>query len=298
MKTGLIGLGVMGTAMARNLYRAGHLTGVWTRSVDRAHELARELLEDSDGAHGLSVAGDPAELAGSCEVVLTSVTSDAALLEVIEAMEPGLRPGTVVVDISTVSAATARAVAGRLTEREVEFLDAPVSGGAVGARDAKLVAMVGGEEETLALVYPVLEVIAARIVHMGAVGAVQATKAVNQVMVAGINQAVSEALAFAEAMELPMDKVIEVAGSGAAGNWYLEHRGASMAAGDFTPNFRIALHNKDLTIAQAMAGEYDVRLPLVEMTLLHYRRLMEEGRGDEDISALFRLKRKLFTEPS
>jgi len=298
MKTGLIGLGVMGTALARNLYRAGHLSGVWTRTEERAHELARELLEETDGAHGLSVASDPAALAAGCEVVLTSVASDAALLEVVDAMGPGLQPGTVVVDISTVSAATARAVAARLAEHDVEFLDAPVSGGAVGARDAKLVAMVGGEEETLALVYPVLQVIAARIVHMGEVGAGQATKAVNQVMVAGINQAVCEALAFAEAMDLPMDKVIEVAGSGAAGNWYLDHRGASMVAGDFTPNFRVALHHKDLTIAQAMAAEAEVRLPLVEMTLLHYKRLMQAGHADEDISALFRLKRELFTEPS
>lgn len=298
MKTGLIGLGVMGTALARNLYRAGHLSGVWTRTEERAHDLARELLEESDGAHGLSVASDPAALAAGCEVVLTSVASDAALLEVVEAMGPGLQPGTVVVDISTVSAATARAVAARLAELDVDFLDAPVSGGAVGARDAKLVAMVGGEEETLALVYPVLQVIAARIVHMGEVGAGQATKAVNQVMVAGINQAVCEALAFAEAMHLPMDKVVEVAGSGAAGNWYLDHRGASMVAGDFTPNFRVALHHKDLTIAQAMAAEADVRLPLVEMTLLHYKRLMKEGHADEDISALFRIKRELFTDPS
>jgi len=298
MKTGLIGLGAMGTAMARNLQRAGYLSRVWARSDERARALVTDLAEEAEGVHPAIVAADPAALAGECEVVITSVSNDPALLEVIEAMLAGLTPGTVVVDTSTVSAATARAVAARLTDLEVDFLDAPVSGGLEGARKARLVAMVGGDEETLALVYPVLEAIATRIVHMGPVGSGQATKAVNQVMVAGVNQAVAEALAFAEAMDLPMDKVIEVLGSGAAASWQLDHRGRAMTAGEFEPGFRVALHHKDLAIAQAMAAERGARLPLVEMSLLHYRRLMDEGHGDEDISALFRIKQQLFTEQS
>ncbi|HKK07005.1 MAG TPA: NAD(P)-dependent oxidoreductase [Gammaproteobacteria bacterium] len=298
MKTGLIGLGAMGSAMARNLQRAGHLARIWARRDERAQTLVTDLAEEVDGAHPAIAASDPAALAAECEVVITSVSSDPAFLEVVEAMLPGLTPGTVVIDTSTVSAATARAVGARLAELEVEFLDAPVSGGVEGAQQAQLVAMVGGDEETLALVYPVLQVIAARIVHMGPVGAGQATKAVNQVMVAGINQAVAEGLAFAEVMELPMDKVIEVLGSGAAASWQLDHRGRAMTAGKFDPGFRVALHHKDLAIAQAMAAERGARLPLVEMSLLHYRRLMDEGRGDEDISALFRIKQQLFTEQS
>lgn len=286
MKTGLIGLGAMGGAMARNLHRAGYLNMVWNRTGETARALGEEL--------GVLVAPDPAALAAGCEVVITSVANDAALLEIIEAFSPALAPGTIVVDTSTVSASTARMAAERLAAHEAEFLDAPVSGGVEGARDARLAVMVGGEEETLALVYPVLSVIASRIVHMGPVGAGQATKAVNQVMVAGINQAVAEALAFAQAMDLPLDKVIEVVGGGAAGNWHLDHRGPGMAAGRFPPGFRVALHHKDLGIAQAMAAEFRARLPLVEMTLLHYRRLVDEGHGDEDISALFRLKQQLF----
>ena len=115
-----------------------------------------------------------------------------------------------------------------------------------------------------------------------------------QVMAAGINQAVTEALAFAEALDLPLDRVIDVVGSGAAGNWFLQHRGASMTQGKFDPGFRVALHHKDLAICKQMAEQFDTALPVVEMTLIHYRRLMEAGFGDEDISALFREKQKLF----
>ena len=131
---------------------------------------------------------------------------------------------------------------------------------------------------------------------MGPVGAGQSTKAVNQVMAAGINQAVTEALDFAQALDLPMDKVIEVVGSGAAGNWFLDHRGPSMTQGSFEPGFRVALHHKDLAICKQMAEQFDVALPVIEMTLIHYRRLMEAGFGDEDISALFREKQGMFVK--
>lgn len=156
--------------------------------------------------------------------------------------------------------------------------------------------MIGGEAVMIERITPVLNAIAGRIEHMGPVGAGQATKAVNQVMAAGINQAVTEALAFATALELPLDKVIEVVGCGAAGNWFLAHRGASMTQGQFDPGFRVALHHKDLAICKQMAEQFDVALPIVEMTLIHYRRLMESGFGDEDISALFREKRGLFAK--
>ena len=113
-------------------------------------------------------------------------------------------------------------------------------------------------------------------------------------MAAGINQAVTEALAFGAAMNLPMDRVIEAVGSGAVGNWFLDHRGASMVAGRYTPGFRLALHHKDLRICRDMARALGVSLPVVEMTLLHYQRLIDAGHGDEDISALYRSKRQLF----
>jgi len=284
MKTGIIGLGAMGAPMARNLHQAGYLEVVWNRSPDKASQLAAEL--------GVRVSDGPAALAAGCELVLLSVSANDDLLEVMRALLPGLRPGAVVLDTSTVSRETA-IVAAALAQ-PADFLDAPVSGGIEGARQGTLAMMIGGEAAAIERIRPVLNSIAARIEHMGPVGAGQATKAVNQVMAAGINQAVSEALAFAMALELPLEKVIEVVGSGAAGNWFLDHRGASMTQGDFDAGFRVALHHKDLAICKQMAAQFDVALPLVEMTLIHYRRLMAAGFGDEDISALFREKQRLF----
>lgn len=286
MKTGMIGLGAMGAPMARNLHRAGYLAAIWNRSNDKARQLGEEL--------GVQVATTPAALAQACELVILSVSADADVLEVISALMPTLAPGSVVLDTSTVSQSTALAAAEQLNSIEVAFLDAPVSGGIEGARKGTLAMMIGGDATVLEKITPVLDAIAGRIAHMGPVGAGQATKAVNQVMAAGINQAVSEALAFAQALELPLDKVIEVVGSGAAGNWFLTHRGPTMVKGQFEPGFRVALHHKDLAICRQMAEELDVALPVVEMTLIHYRRLMAAGFGDEDISALFREKQGLF----
>ena len=290
MKTGIIGLGAMGAPMARNLRRAGHLATFWNRTQDRATALAQEL--------GMEAASDPQALAGQCTVIILSVSADTDVLDVIGSLLPGLQAGSVVIDTSTVSRTTARAAADRLQAAGCQFLDAPVSGGIEGARNGTLAMMVGGEAAVLERVRPVLEAIAGRVAHMGPVGAGQATKAVNQVMAAGINQAVTEALAFAQALELPLEQVIDVVGSGAAGNWFLTHRGPAMTHGTYDPGFRVALHHKDLAICKQMAGQFDVALPLVEMTLIHYRRLMEAGYGDEDISALYRQKRKLFDKPA
>lgn len=290
MDVGFIGLGAMGLPMARNLHCAGLLAGVWNRTRSKAQALAAET--------GAQAASEVAELARRCDVVFTCVSADDDVLQIVDALLPGLAAGKVVVDTSTVSRATAVGVADKLAAVGVEFLDAPVSGGVEGARRGTLAMMVGGDAAVLERVRPALEAVAGRIAHMGPVGAGQATKAVNQVMVAGINQAVCEALAFAQGLGLPMDRVIETTGAGAAGNWFLSHRGATMANGRFDPGFKVALHRKDLTICQSMAREYGVSLPLIEMTLVHYRRLCDAGYGDEDISALFREKRKLFkTDP-
>jgi 3-hydroxyisobutyrate dehydrogenase len=285
MKTGVIGLGAMGAPIARNLHQAGYLAAVWNRSPDRAAQLHADT--------GVYIASSPADLATRCELVILSVSADADVLEVIDALRPGLRANAIVVDTSTVSRDTARAAAARLRPDAV-FLDAPVSGGIEGARNGTLAMMIGGDADVLARIRPVLDSIAGRVEHMGPVGAGQATKAVNQVMAAGINQAVSEALAFGAALGLPMDKVIEVLGSGAAGNWFLTHRGNTMTEGSYEPGFRVALHHKDLAICKQMAEQFGVALPVVEMTLIHYRRLMQAGFGDEDISALYREKNALF----
>ena len=284
MNTAFIGLGAMGRGMAANLQRAGHLDRAWNRTRARVQELAKE--------HGIALAETPAEAVRGCALVITCVSADTDLQQVVDALLPGLEPGAVLVDCSTVGADTARAVAEKIRGAGCSFLDAPVSGGVEGARNATLAMMVGGDAAVLERVRPVLAAMAARIVHMGPVGAGQATKAVNQIMVAGINQAVTEALAFGTAQGLDAERLIEVISQGAAGNWFLDHRGASMTGGRFDPGFKVALHHKDLRICRAMAGT--TRLSVVEQTLCDYQRLLDQGHGDEDISALYRIKRDLF----
>jgi len=161
-----------------------------------------------------------------------------------------------------------------------------------GANKGTLAMMVGGDAQVLERVRPVLAAMTARIEHLGGHGAGQACKAVNQIMCAGINQAVTEALAFAEAQGLPMEKVIEVIAGGAAGNWFLQHRGKTMTQNQFAPGFKLALHHKDLKIAQHMAQHAGVGCPVTTTTLADYAKLMAKGYGDEDISALYRLKQK------
>jgi len=283
MRVGFIGLGAIGRGMARNLAKAGWLAGVYNRTPAAAEALAEEL--------GVVVYPRPQALAADADAVLVCVSADADVLAVLGALCETVKPGSVVVDLSTVSSSTALKAAALLAGCGAAFLDAPVSGGVEGANNGTLAMMVGGEPEILAKVRPALEALAARIVHMGPVGSGQATKAVNQVLCAGINQAVTEALAFAEAQGLPMDQVIDVVAGGAAGNWFLNHRGKTMVNGTFAPGFKLALHHKDLEIGQAMAGQLGMLLPLAAQTLRDYAELMAEGFGDEDISALYRLKK-------
>ena len=139
---------------------------------------------------------------------------------------------------------------------------------------------------------PVLDSMCARIIYMGKTGMGQGTKAVNQIMAAGINQAVTEALAFAQAEGLPLEKVIDVVAGGAAGNWFLDHRGLTMTQQNFQPGFKLALHQKDLKICLSMANKNSADLPLVQQTVVDYQQLINAGFADEDISALFRLKQK------
>jgi 3-hydroxyisobutyrate dehydrogenase len=286
LRTGFVGLGAMGLPMARNLHRAGLLSGLWNRTVERAEALAAET--------GLPVFASPAALAAACDVVVTCISADDDLLDVVTGLASALRPGAIVVDCSTVAAGTAREAARRLAATGAEFLDCPVSGGTEGAAAGTLSIMVGGDEATLERARPALEAMGGSITHMGPVGAGQSAKATNQIMVAGINQAVTEALAFGQAHGLPMERLIAALEKGAAGNWFLSRRGPTMIRGEFPLGFKVGLHAKDLEICRRMAEEHGVRLPVVEMTLLHYARLPEPS-ADEDISALFRLKSDMFT---
>ena len=293
MNVAMIGLGAMGAGMATNLHRAGVLRYAWNRSPERANQLSKQT--------GIHLAESLQVIARECDCIITCVSADEDVIEVIDALSDDLKPGSIIVDTSTIRAETARMLAGKLLEKQCYFLDAPVSGGVEGARNGELVFMVGGNVQAVEKVMPVLEVIGKKTVWMGESGNGQATKAVNQIMAAGINQAVSEALAFAEGMQLPMDKVIDVISGGAAGNWFLQKRGPTMTEGLFEPGFRVALHKKDLDICRDMVESIsgqEMRLPVIEMTRVHYERLIQQGYGDEDISALYRLKKQLFGKDS
>ena len=219
---------------------------------------------------------------------------DADVLQIVDALFKVCNRYTVI-DCSTVSADTARTAAHRLGERGIRFLDAPVSGGVEGASKGTLAIMVGGEAEVFAQAKPVLDAMGTTVTHFGETGSGQAAKATNQLMCAGIIQAISEAMAFAKAEGLPLDKVIDTLGKGAGSSWYFVNRAPNMVKGEYPPGFRVQLHQKDLNICREMAARHGVQLPLIEMTLVHYRRLVDQGYGDEDISTLFRLKDDLFS---
>ena len=279
MKVGMIGLGAMGLGMARNLAKAGLLTAVYNRTTAKT-------LEFKVATYDL-----PEALAAEVDIVLICVSADQDVIGLVEAIAKTIKPGSIVVDLSTVSSDTAQKAAAILLKKEVIFLDAPVSGGVEGAKNGTLAMMVGGNIKALEKARPALETIAKRIIHIGDTGSGQATKAANQIMCAGINQAVTEALAFAQSQGLEIEKVIDVISGGAAGNWFLEHRGYTMTQDIFAPGFKLALHHKDLKICQAMAAQSDIAIPLSDMTVINYEQLMNEGYGDEDISALYRLKK-------
>ena len=290
MQTGFVGLGAMGAHMARNLHRAGLLTGVWNRSTEKSTALAAELK--------VIAFKDLTELAGNCEAVVICVSADADLQEVIAGLEPGLSPNMIVMDCSTVAAGTVREIYGRLEALGVGFLDCPVSGGVEGARLGTLAIMVGGEESVYSRALPILEKMGKAVAYLGRSGSGQATKATNQIMCAGIIQAVGEAMAFAHAEGLPLKQVIEVLGKGAGSSWYFVNRAPFMANNHFPAGFRVRLHDKDLRICHDMAKLRGAELPVVESTLEEYAKLIAQGFGDEDISAIYRLKTKLYPDLS
>ena len=286
MQAGFIGLGALGEPMAHNLARAGLLRGVWNRTAARASAFAATT--------GVTAFADPAALAAACDLVFICVSADEDVLSVVGQLAGHLRPGAIVIDCSTVSAATARRAARQLAADGAGFLDCPVSGGVEGARNATLAIMCGGDEATFERARPALKKLGRTVVLIGPSGFGQSTKATNQILCAGAIQAVGEAIAFARAEGLPLDKVIAILGQGAGSSWYFVHRAPFMARGEFPAGFRVRLHDKDLKICREMAGRHGVTLPLVEDTLAAYDQLIAQGHGEEDISAIFRLKGALF----
>jgi 3-hydroxyisobutyrate dehydrogenase len=279
---GFIGLGAMGGPMARHLAGTGRLAVVGNRSAGKAAALATELQ--------VKAAASAADFA-QCGVVLLCVGEDRDVLENVTALATVLLRGSLVIDHSTASVEAAQEAGRLLAAQGIDFLDAPVSGGVEGARNGRLSVMVGGSEAALARAEPFLQCYAARIAHMGQQGAGQATKAVNQIMVAGINEAVCEALAFGEGLGLTAETLLPTLMAGAASNWFLDKRGASMLRSEFAPGFKCAHMAKDLGIAEAMAATLGIHHPLLSQARRDYETLKAQGQGDADTSALILLKR-------
>jgi 3-hydroxyisobutyrate dehydrogenase-like beta-hydroxyacid dehydrogenase len=269
--------------MALNLLRAGFRLTVHNRHPERTVPL-REA--------GAAVANTPAEAAAAADLLLICVSDDAAveavLLEQPGAAIEGLRPGALVIDCSTIAPTSSCRLAARLAERNIGYLDAPVTGGTEGARAGTLSVLVGGSAEHLERARPLLEVIGGRITRFGAVGAGQRAKAVNQVLVAGSYAAVAEALALAERLGLDRPQVVEALKGGAAGSWALEHRSAGMIADHYPLGFKLALHRKDLAIALAAAAEAQLTLPITAQVAALEEALISAGEGEQDVSVLAR----------
>lgn len=283
LRVGFIGLGAMGAPMARHLHVRGLLRAVGNRTLAKAETLAAEL-----SVRAAHASGDFAD----CDAVMLCVPADADVLDNVQALAAVLEPGAVVVDHSTVAAATARQAAALLAARGIGFLDAPVSGGVKGARTGRLSVMVGGDAQALAKIRSALAAYALRIAHLGLSGTGQAAKAVNQVIVAGINEAVCEGLALGERLGLSADVLLPTLLAGAAGNWFLDKRGATMLRDEFVPGFKCAHLLKDLHSVQRMAREAGVATAVIDQALADYAELVARGLGEADTSALILLKRE------
>ena len=290
MHAAFLGLGAMGEPMARNLHKAGLLTAVWNRTSARATSLAAELHCSALPSLGALAPSPDIRV----DAVVLCVSADADVLEIVTALAPLLAPGTLVIDCSTVSSDTARSAAALLGARGIEFLDCPVSGGVEGARNGTLAIMCGGDPAAFARAQPLLAAMGRTITHFGATGAGQAAKATNQIMCAGIIRAVAEAMAFARAQGLPLEPLVETLGKGAGSSWYFVNRAPNMIRGSYPAGFRVRLHEKDLKICRDMAARLGVALPVVDSMLAEYAELIARGHGDEDISAVYRLKHELF----
>jgi 3-hydroxyisobutyrate dehydrogenase len=286
LRVAFAGLGAMGIPMAKNLHQAGLLSGVWNRTSSKADALGTEL--------GVPAPLSLADLARGADVVVICVSADADVRAVVEGLSAGLARGALVIDCSTVSADTARWAENLLAVKNVRFLDAPVSGGVEGAQKGTLAIMVGGDAAAFERARPVFAAMGKTIEHFGPSGAGQATKATNQIMCAGIIRACAEAMAFAGAHDLPLEKVVSTLGAGAGSSWYFVHRAPNMVRGAYPAGFRVKLHAKDLGICRDMAARFGVHLPVVDAMLEEYSELIAQGFGDEDISATHRLKQALF----
>jgi len=284
---GFIGLGIMGRPMALNLVRAGHPVVVHARRAESMAPLAEA---------GAETKASPAEVARRASIVFTLVADTPDVEQVIlgpEGVIEGIGPDSLVVDMSTISPSATRAIAARLREAGADMLDAPVSGGDVGARDGTLSIMVGGEAAAFARARPLFEVLGANIVHIGGHGAGQVCKACNQVVVAQTIAGIGEALLLAEVSGVDGARVRKALLGGFAGSRILEVHGRRMLEGDYEPGFKAALHQKDMRIVLETAHELGLALPGAAQVAQYLNALVGHGQGELDSAAVYRVQRRL-----
>lgn len=280
MKIGYIGLGIMGRPCALNLLKAGYAVGVWARNAQQVIQLR---------AAGATVYESPAMLAQSVDVLFTNLPDTPDVEEVLLVKAGILRPecsGLIVVDMSTISPLGARRIADALANYDIEFLDAPVSGGEVGAINGTLSFMIGGNADTVAKVTPILNSLGQTIVHVGANGAGSVAKACNQIAIAITIEAVAEAFALADACGVDKAKVRMALLGGFAHSRVLEVHGQRMIEKNYTPGFKAHLHLKDMRIVNDTARALGIQLPFAEQTTQDLENLVAHGGGELDSSAI------------
>lgn len=283
MKIGFIGTGVMGTSMAFNLMKAGYSLNVYNRTRDRAEPLIEE------GAAGMHTAG---QVAAASEIIITMVGYPQDVEEIYlraDGIIDNVKAGSVLIDMTTSSPLLARRIYEQARAKNVFALDAPVSGGDVGAREARLSIMVGGDAEAFERVKPVFSVMGTNIVLQGAAGAGQHTKLCNQIAIASNMIGVCEAMAYAQKAGLDPELVLQSIGSGAAGSWSLSNLAPRMIAGDFAPGFYVKHFIKDMNIALDTAREMGMMTPGLELAKSLYERLAAVGGENYGTQALFKL---------
>jgi 3-hydroxyisobutyrate dehydrogenase len=284
-RVGFIGLGTMGAAMAGHVAAAGYPLTVWNRTPGRAASLI---------AVGAREAASPSALAAISDVIVVCVSDSPDVEQVLfgpAGAAEGVREGCLVVDCSTIAPATARSAAERLAGRGAGFVDAPVSGGSEGAQKATLTIFCGGDRADVERARPVLATMGRTITHVGPVGAGQAVKAVNQVILAGTYLGVAEGIVLALKAGLDVGPVVEALGGGAAQSWVLANRSGRMIDNEYPLGFKVALHLKDLGIALDMARELGADLPVTALCADIERELIGRGHAAEDMSAVARVIR-------
>jgi 2-hydroxy-3-oxopropionate reductase len=289
-KVGFIGLGIMGKPMAHNLIEAGYELVVYNRSREAMDELAGEGAETAD---------NPREVAEKSDIIITMLPDSPQVREIVAdegGILEGVRDGALVIDMSTISPVVTGELAEQIQEKGATMLDAPVSGGDVGAQNGTLSIMVGGGEVDFERAKPLFEVMGGTVTHVGPIGAGQVTKAANQIVVALTIEAVSEALVLGARGGVPPEKILDVLGGGLAGNKVMEVKREKFLSHDFSPGFRSELHHKDLGIALAAGREYGVALPVTAMVDQMLLTMKKKGWGDEDHSALLRVIEDLSQE--